>query len=117
MATEAEHRQQAQHNQDCLNSIDVNKFPDWAVTVAFYKAVHLVEMLFAKKSIGHLSGRHTSRNNLLKNQYPSLWKDYRPLYAFSRVARYWCLRVRPEHVPHILKRLNKVEQAVARLVK
>lgn len=117
MATETEHRQQAQRNQDFLDSIDAAKFPEWAVTVAFYKAVHLVELLLAKKSLGHLSGYHSQRNNLLKRRYPGLWKDYGPLYRFSRVARYWCLHVEPRHVPPIIKRLERAERTVYKLLK
>src|SRR4051812_16572729 len=82
MATESEHRRQAERNEEFLSGIDQNRFPDWKATVAFYKAVHLVEMLLA-----HLGrpagGSHTRRNNTLKRDFPDLWREYRPLYAFS----------------------------------
>jgi hypothetical protein len=112
MAMAHEHKRQAQHNQECLDTIDTNRFPDWAATVAFYKAVHLVEMLFVTKALANLSGSHVKRNNLLKKKYPKIWMGYRPLYAFSRTARYWCLRVKPEHWPYLLKRLGKVQMEV-----
>lgn len=116
MATEAEHRKQADHNQACLDSIDKTRFPDWAATVAFYKAVHLVEMLLAKRNLGYRGGSHTRRNNILKKDYPAVWRDYRPLYAFSRVARYWCLKVKPDDYSYIARRLDRVERTVESLM-
>src|SRR5579859_3330506 len=103
MATENEHRQQAEHNQRFLDSFDHARFPDWCVTVAFYKAVHLVEMLFANKNRSAGSGSHTNRNQILKRHYVSIWRNYRPLYEFSRTARYWCLHAEAKHTPHVLK--------------
>jgi hypothetical protein len=88
-----------------------------AATVAFDKAVHLVEMLLAKRSLAHLSGSHTKRNQLLKTRFVTIWKDYRPLYAFSRQARYWCLAVRPSHIPPIIKRLRHLEGTIGKLMR
>ena len=114
MATESEHKQQARHNQTFLGTIDANHFPDWVATVAFYEAVHLIEMFFAHKVL-YPGGSHTKRNNVLKRSYPAIWKDYRPLYAFSRLARYWCMKVTPENADYIRKRLRRVEEAINRL--
>jgi hypothetical protein len=43
-----------------------------AATVAFAKAVHLVEMLLAKWPLAHLSGSHTKRNQLLKTRFVTI---------------------------------------------
>lgn len=114
MATESEHLQKAQHIQDFLDSINVNSFPDWYATAAFYKAVHLVEALCRRR--GHATGSHLRRNTLLKRRYPAIWRDYRPLWAFSRTARYWCVDITPAEVPYVLRRLRKVERAIQKLL-
>jgi len=114
MATPEEHQKQADHNQSFLDSIDANVYPDWVATVAFYRAVHLVEKLFHTR--GHDSGSHVRRNTVLKRQYLPIWREYKTLYSFSRLARYWCLKVKPEHTKFILQRLSRVEREVGNLL-
>jgi hypothetical protein len=63
---------------------------DWVATIAFYKALHLIEAVFADdKAILH-SSDHSSRESFLKKtpRYQPLWKHYRPLFAASLIARY-----------------------------
>lgn len=110
MATDKEHRRQAEHNQKFLESIDQSEFPDWLSTVAFYKAVHLVQALLTAS--GRNAKSHKSRNRILKTTWPAVWKEYHPLYSFSRLARYWCFRVKPEHIPFVMRRLGRVERAI-----
>ncbi len=110
MGTAATHSQQAIHNQRFLNSIDRLAFPDWYVTVAFYKAVHLVEGLLVRK--GHPTGSHVQRNTALKRLFPAVWTQYRPLYNQSRVARYFCVPIPPGKVSQAETRLRAVESAV-----
>jgi hypothetical protein len=113
MATESEHRKQAIHNQAFLDAIDARAFPDWFVTAAFYKAVHLVEVLFRRK--GHPSGNHNRRNQQLKRHYQSVWRDYRPLYDLSRKARYWCVAITPPQVQKAKTRLARLERTIGKL--
>jgi hypothetical protein len=113
MATPDQHQAQADHNQRFFETIRPSEFPDWAATVAFYKAVHLVEKMLRIR--GQRSGSHTRRNNLLKTQYLPVWRHYKALYSFSRLARYWCLQVREEDVQYIIRRLQKVEVEVRNL--
>src|SRR5262245_1955393 len=112
MATEKEHLDQASHNQDMLCATDPNRFPDWVATVAFYQAVHLVEAMFVRKGLTNQSGSHVRRNQLLKRTFADLWKQYQPLYAFSRLARYRCYPVKPDHTVYVLRRLGRVEQII-----
>jgi hypothetical protein len=114
MATESEHRNQAQHNGALLAVLDRNRFPDWIVTVAFYQAVHLVEMVFAH-DIRPAGGSHIARNQTLKRHYPDLWREYRPIYTLSRTARYWCFAISSTQVDYALERLRHVEQVVVTL--
>jgi hypothetical protein len=110
MATLKAHAQQANHNQAFLDSIDPAIFPDWVVTAAFYKAVHLVEGLLVRK--GRQSAGHYQRNGVLKRQFAAVWKEYRPLYNLSRTARYLCIPIRPQDVSYALGRLAAVDSAV-----
>ncbi len=111
MATETDHRHQASHNQIFLDSIDQAIFPDWAVTAAFYKAVHVVQTLLVRK--GQRSDGHRERNAILKRKFATVWSHYRPLYNQSRVARYWCVAIPSGKVAQAIARLRAVESAVA----
>ena len=66
--------------------------PQWVVTVAFYKALHIVEAVFAadKNSPIRHADDHAQRNDVLRreNRYRHLWKHYRPLWNDSLIARY-----------------------------
>jgi hypothetical protein len=64
----------------------------WVVTVAFYKALHIVEAVFAvdsKLGVDHTDD-HAKRNRILREtvRYSHFWKHYRPLWNLSLIARY-----------------------------
>ena len=110
MATAEEHKQQALHNERFLATIDRDEYPDWAATVIFYAAVHRVQMLF--ETCGGVGGNHHQRNKTLRKLYLGVWKNYQPLYTFSRLSRYWCMKTKPEHIPYILRRYDRVVRAI-----
>lgn len=89
MSSTIDHIQLANKNHKALLYL-LNKpddFPEWIATIAFYKAVHVVEGVFA--SDGKHSNGHDSRLSELKQEkYRDIFKAYRPLYAASLVARY-----------------------------
>jgi len=114
MATESDHRQKAEHNQRFLATIDAKEFPDWKVTVSFYRAIHLVEMVFARN--GNHSQHHRGRHDELKRTYPSIWRHYRPLYEQARNARYKARPISQQTVHYVAGRLAAVEQEVATLI-
>lgn len=92
MPSQAAHLDLAKRNQLLIEHlmIDIGRFPDWVTTVAFYRALHLVEAVFAADpSIKH-GGDHGNRLRLLKNdrKYLTIYKAYQPLWAASVVARY-----------------------------
>jgi len=113
MAAEELHRAKAEHNRRFLASIRSDEFADWQATAAFYCALHLVEMLFAR-SDGHSLG-HRDRNLRLKRHHPQLWRHYRPLYSFSLYARYETRPVSAAVVRTELidKRLRLLEHAIS----
>lgn len=100
-------------------------FSEWITTIAFYKALHLVEALFAHDGKWHKKS-HVSRESLLKatTRYSHIYEHYRPLWNASMVARYLLgesifsnylspEKVRSELLNH---RLTKIEKSVFKLI-
>ena len=85
MASEAAHLAKADSNQSFLETIG-DEHSDWLAIVAFYKAVHLVEALFARQ--GRQSKNHSSRNNRLKKHHTAIWMAFSPLIRASKLLRY-----------------------------
>jgi hypothetical protein len=91
MPNETAHIRQANKNDEALKHLMTagTKFPEWITTIAFYKAVHIVEALLFCQHSRH-SHDHTDRLTTLLRLYPNLYKQYRPLCEASMVARYLC---------------------------
>ena len=89
MAIELDHIRLANRNHQLLTHLlQIGGYPDWVATVAFYKAVHVVEALFAA-NMGRHSISHADREATLKTAiFKNVWKDYSHLATASRVARY-----------------------------
>jgi hypothetical protein len=113
MATEAAHLSKAESNQRFLDTIS-DEFADWLAIVAFYKAVHLVEAMFARQ--GAPSHSHFHRNQRLKRHFPMIWKHFRPLFDASKLVRYSDHRISAPEIRRelIAKRLRAVETLVRR---
>jgi hypothetical protein len=92
MASETIHIEKANRNQQFLVSLITAPHPysDWIAVAAFYKAVHVVEAVFARNQplAAQHSVDHTSRNRILKTSYPEIWSHYFFLYKTSLIARY-----------------------------
>ena len=88
MPNEQAHIELANRNKATLRHLLADKaaHAEWIATVAFYRAVHLVEAIFAIKG-GH-GGDHGKRHDRLKKAYPNLWGSYRLLWSLSTIARY-----------------------------
>lgn len=89
MASETDHIRLANRNHDILlQLVDGGAFLDWAVTVAFYKALHVVEAVFCN-DLGVHSTSHAEREKTLKiARYRSIFRNHGHLLTASRVARY-----------------------------
>ena len=96
VATQSGHERQARDNERILGLLLASPAGpgqcEWAATVAFYKALHLVEALLAGDVQGpcfHTSS-HDQRNDLLKRtkRYEFVYRQYKPLYDASMTARY-----------------------------
>lgn len=94
MPSKEAHLAAAAENQQAIDYLSerLDDFPGWTTTVAFYKALHIVEALFAVDGAG--AGGHTDdhreRNRILKQtkRYQQIWRYYRELFQASLVARY-----------------------------
>lgn len=100
MPNQKDHRSRAAHNHKFLETIP-DEFADWLAIVAFYEAVHLVEMVFATLKRSH-NRTHGERNKRLKREYPHIWRAFYPLWNYSKLARYECTSINVQHVRYKL---------------
>lgn len=113
MPTAAQHRRQAEHNKAFIQSLDLDTSPflDWAVTAAFYAALHFIEWYFKARG---LTGR---RDHQLRDAYiartgelRSIYADYTELKFQSEASRYECVRFTSNFVKNdVLPRLDRLE--------
>lgn len=91
MASELAHLALANRNHAILLHLlpDIAKYGDWIATIAFYKAVHVVEAAYAHTLHRH-STSHNDREQKLKTFTPMnpISRDYSHLLTASRIARY-----------------------------
>ncbi len=89
MATELDHIELANRNHETLAYLvkDAQSHAEWVATVAFYKAVQIVEAVLARRGL-HSNGHDGRISDLKRQEFQELFKAYRPLYAASLVARY-----------------------------
>lgn len=92
MPDAATHIALAQRNQLCLDYLrpKISDYPEWVVVVAFYRALHLVEAVFASLPTPFHSPDHSDRRVKLfsDNRFKNLREHYRPIERASKVARY-----------------------------
>lgn len=92
MATEAEHIAKANRDQETLSQLlaSINSCSEWAVVVAFYKSLHVLEAIFSRDPAIRHASSHTQRLDYLKykRKYTLLFKPYHALWTASLIARY-----------------------------
>lgn len=92
----SEHLTQSLHNETFSADFNQTQYADWAVTVRFYTAAHLVRAwLIGRRAPKSKLKTHVDIAEQLKNFRldPNLDKAYRKLSDLSREARYDCLPV------------------------
>ena len=91
MPSEDSHIHVANSNQATLRLLlsDFDAHLPWIGTVAFYKALHIVEAVLATKFQRHETTHH-SRNRFIagENSLTKICKHFYPLYTMSQKARY-----------------------------
>jgi hypothetical protein len=87
------HIDQARSNALFLSTLDprTTQHPDWAITIAFYTAVHLVDACLDGHSIHPNS--HTERRDAVAMHLGLIRAHYVALYSESRRTRYLCQNV------------------------
>lgn len=89
MPDKAVHLSQARHNHEFFHTIDLDAYPDWALTVLFYAAVHYIDSKLAESAIhpDHHSSRdtHVANHPVLANAYD----EYRKMKTDSFNARFY----------------------------
>jgi hypothetical protein len=118
MPTAIEHLQKYDANRLLLDSCNgkplVHACPCWAVTVAFYAALHLVERLASRSGITNRD--HTERMNYVRDDHPTITTSYRILMDAAKTARYFSRAsfdakyrndtVQKYHIDHYLKQIE-----------
>lgn len=91
MPKENDHLVLAQHNQEAIDFLLTggDRFPDWIATVAFYKALHLIDALLDREygldGIDHGNRRHILKQN---RRYRVIYEHYKAMEEASTIARY-----------------------------
>ena len=92
MATEADHIACANRTQKTIAHLlqDISVHSPWIAVAAFYKAIHIVEAVFACDSKVQHTSNHDERDNCLKSQrrYEKIFRHYSRLKRASLNARY-----------------------------
>jgi hypothetical protein len=100
MANLPDHIAQAKHNLECAEKfLQGGGCDDWAITAAFYAAVHFAEAGFAATEIEHTESScpdeeepHAYRERTVKEKFGvPCWKSYRKLREASFNVRYLVL--------------------------
>jgi len=90
MATEADHVALANKNHRTLLYLmeKENCYPEWIATVAFYKAIQVIEAVFCHE-LKKNAHTHRRRLDMLKQpQFKDIFPHFRVLWSASTIARY-----------------------------
>jgi hypothetical protein len=89
LSTPQRHREQAEHNEFFVESLN-NPFWDWAVVGTFYEALHYVDGFLMTKGVD--PPRQAERNSIVATDSTlvKIWPEYQQLYNDSKLARYEC---------------------------
>ena len=93
------HLWQARHNEKLAKElVDSLTYKDWAVTTAYYTAIHYIEAAFSQDSdilhteyripCGSKRSMHSIREELVLEHYSKAWEALRKLHTQSNIARY-----------------------------
>jgi hypothetical protein len=91
VARELDHIELANRNHEALAYLlkESTRFPEWIATMAFYKAVQLVEAAFSRTGEGTTSSHGERFQRLKRNtRFAHVFPHYRTLWQSSTIARY-----------------------------
>ncbi|MFA5166986.1 MAG: hypothetical protein WC530_00490 [Candidatus Omnitrophota bacterium] len=89
----SKHIHQVKHNLAFLKTFYSSyQYNDWAITVAFYASVHVIDLALISKGAVNTAQphaeNHSFRNQAVKQYFPAVSSTYRFLYRKSRNSRY-----------------------------
>lgn len=141
MSIASVHIDQAKHNQKAAKKLSDINFFDWAITAAFYSALHFLEAAFIKDpKLGHSEGKfnslkinesdlvkgkslHAFREMLISNKFPkdNIKTKFAQLRTMSEACRYIEKSggkmgnsfISPKDVAKGLEDLGKIESATS----
>jgi hypothetical protein len=98
------YEEQAQRNYKLYCQLrDEGAHLDWAVTLLFYTALHLINAVLIETGTAFdLPRDHVDRNVAIALKLRAVYEDYRLLYRLSRTARY--SPDKPKPTPALLQR-------------
>jgi hypothetical protein len=104
-----EHLAQASKNQKLADTLAKTEFTDWAVTLYFYTAIHLVESYLSIH--GYHCDYHAERKKRMSAipQLRKIFPEYETLRVLSRQARYHAQPISPDDLKRAQEKLAAVE--------
>lgn len=120
----------AEHNKKvCEHLLTSTLYHDWVVTTSFYAALHFVQakifpftensttfnsvdeyVEYKNKISGRSISKHKATINLVKQQLPSIAKEYKRMHDTCMTVRYFHYKVKKEYADDAWSGLLQVEQ-------
>jgi hypothetical protein len=101
-----DHLKQARHNSEFYDSIDKSLFPDWAVTVLFYTALHYIDSFLAQ--IKPPPGIHPLKHQVRDNAV-ALVAELKPIFANYSFLKNQSFNARYKVLPFNAARVTECE--------
>jgi hypothetical protein len=104
---------QAAKNEKLANALAKSEFTDWAVTLYFYTAIHLVESILSIH--GYHCDDHTERNKRISAipQLRKIFPEYQMLKTLSRQARYHAQPITPDDINRAQEKLAIIQAQIS----
>lgn len=113
MAIEDQHEWQAEHNAQLLAEPVLDPtdtaYRDWVITIAFYRALHLVDMMLAARGVIEITD-HDQRRIHIRRHLRGSFGNYQALEELSRKARYSATKRTYDDIQDALELLQRIEQ-------
>lgn len=117
MASASDHRAKSAYNKSAAKqmlTLGAAAPCDWAITMCFYSALHLVQaqLIAALGSSTPTSHADRTRQMQAMTAFRPALGDYKALKSLSEQARYDCVAFNPNDVHDALKLVFNIEQAL-----
>ncbi len=120
MPNTGQHHEQYKKNRLLLDSMvsDLTllpEYPDWAITISFYSALHLIEKRMAELGYENATTDHQTREKMMYkvSEFKSIFSLYNTLKGQSYRARYQCCTFNLIDVRLAVSNLTKIETKYA----